>query len=1442
MPTSDQSRWTEVTPSPFAHEAAGLDLVRQILPDETPFRAWSNLTFMDLKGRWHEIDLLVLGRGRLHLIELKHYEGALRGNEHSWLRGGKRPEESPLRLANDKAKFLQSRLNHEVLELAKSSGQRVDPREVVPFIKASVFLHHDRFTCALTDLAKKGLYGPDGKEHQTGLPGISELVLEQPHRRAIDALQEARLVAAVGRIAQVQRKERIFGSWAVEGGAVDSGDGWQDWLGEHVATKERVRIRFQVPPPGAPAQARQALLQLAAHELRTLGRLHHDGLVPIRDVVDCELGVGLAYPYDESWQRLDLWLAAQTQGVPLSTQLSIVRQVGETLQYAHANRVVHRTLSPRAVWVRPVPGTAGDVKVRVGDWRASGSVDPTATVNSDGVTRLAAVAGAVPRPQGPPPPPGLTSTARRTPEDDAPNDRWLTEGFTAPESFFNPEVDRVRLDVFGLGALAFYLLTSRPAAKSTQALRARLREQEGLDVAIELPQVSSALRALVKRATHPMPTQRPADMAAFLSLLDAAERDIDTDESSEVDPLEARPGTVLDGRFRLERRMGQGSTAVGLLVTDLAVDGTDAERVLKVALDDESAGRLADEAEVLRSLKSTRIVKLVEGPLVVGGRQALLLESAGPQTLTEALRSRTRLSLDLLERFGTDLLDALVVLDKAGVDHRDIKPSNLGVRESRGDRTKHLVLFDFSLTRAAASATSAGTPPYLDPFLGDGRDRYDSAAERYAAAVVLFEMATGATPTYGDGQADPASITDEARVFPEMFDPALTTRLVDFFTRALAREATARHDTAESMRSHWQAIFATDATTEPDESNDELARRATLDTPLVDSGLTARALSALEPYALTTVGELLTVDSVRLSRLQGVANATRLQISRRIREWRQRLGDPRQAPARDHKVPTPNDAAQLLLDAVTSSRSPSRGAMVRLILGVGTDLDAFATQPQLAANLPEPVTRARAQQILATLQEAWAADDLCRELLDRMVDAVDARLAELGDVAAARELSGAIADCLSADPSTDERLIRGLLRLALERRSAVARADETGASLWLRRREGGLVLIAAEQSLLDVAETLGGEADALVAGLGDPTTDVVAAALVTSRLQRVLPAEQLPDGIREGARLARLAAATSRTAMASGAGELHHRDLSSRAALQIAFAGFGGGQQLSADELRQRVSVRFPGLAPLPKGDALGSLVQQAGLGLVFDERLGVYRAPETAGRTTGLETREPTRLATRTSPVSDGAVGARLDTSVTSRSFLALGVRADRVARFVTAAEHRFDATTVDLTGVLLDALRAASAEVGLPWELVRAADAENAGSRGRRGLDELVRRSWPHIEAAVEAALQDAGHGPVLLTEASPLARYDNMGLLSRWSDLGASRSRAVWLVLPQLAANHGPLVDGRPVPLAAPSQYVAIDNEWIDATAVSVAANPMAASEGLNALVPSTTSKEH
>jgi serine/threonine protein kinase len=1396
-----RDRWVEVSPSQFAHEADGLALIRKLMPDETPFRAWSNFEFRDSRGRWHEVDLLLLGRGRLHLIELKYYSGTLRGDDQRWARDGRRPEDSPLKLARRKAQYFASKLRDELRLSAQEQNVRIpDERDVVPFVQESVFLHHPDFRCALRESSAIGLYGLDGNEARSNLPGISELVLEPEQRRAIGGNQEAILVKLLERIGLVQRREREAGSWVIEDQAIDSGEGWQDWLASHkVAQSDRARIRFRVLPPTASQQEKAAARQIAEHEFRIMSRLQHDGLLRPRDLVESELGVGLVYPYDQQWQRLDLWLAGQPNGVALPTQLSIIRQVGEALQYAHNNRVVHRGLSPLAVWVRSVPGTAHDVKVRVGDWQGAGTVHgATGTQTaSKGVTTLV---GAVPADDG----------------------SELAEVFAAPEGAWSADADRIRLDVFGLGALAFYLLTGTPPAASSIALKQRLHDQQGLDLAIELPQVPTTLRSLVLKATHPAPTQRTGDVPTVLAQLAGAERDAATG-GDDTDPLDAVPDTVLDGRFRLIRRLGQGSTAVGLLVHDQHADGPDAECVLKVALDPDAAARLDDEAEVLRRLDSPRVVKLLEErPLVVGGRRALLMESAGPQTLTDVLRTRTRLSLDLLERFGTDLLDGLVAIDKAGIDHRDIKPSNLGVREGRSDRTKHLVLFDFSLTRAAASATQAGTPPYLDPFLTGTRDRYDSAAERYAAAVVLFEMATGNTPVYGDGQADPATITDQARIEPGMFDPALAGAFVDFFSKAFWRNAKGRHHTAEDLRTAWLGIFARDATTQPDSSNDELAAKATLATPLRDSGLTARALSALEPYAVKTVGELLTVDPVRLSRLQGVANTTRRQISARIKEWRARLGaDLAPTGAGDgRQVPTPSDAADLLIRTVATPRSPSRGGIARLVLGVGTTLDAFATHAQLGANLDEPVTTGRATQLFGKLQELWAADDDARALLDRLADAVTARLTELGTVATVGELTATVMAALAAQPHPDERLARGLLRFALERRKAMNRADGSQQPVWLRRRDRIVTLLAEDQALFDVVEALAAEADRIVAAVGDPTRDLVPAGRVRARLEAAVPAGvTVSAGLGEPLRRVTLAAAASTKAAASGAGELHHRELAPVAALELTFAGFGG-QQLAPEELRERVRVRFPAVPALPERPELDALVTQAGLQLTFDDRLRVYRATQPGTKTTGLESRRPTSHALTSSPVgSTGALGARLDRSVATRSFLALGVRADRMPRFVTAAQGRYRATVVDVTGALLDALRAGAAAAGLPWELVRAADAEAESSRGRRGLRELVRRAWPDVEAAIDQALTDGDvDAPVLLTDPAPLARYDNVGLLARWTDLAAPRRRAVWLLVPQLGGSHGAVIDGGPVPLTAPNQFVALDNDWIDSVALT------------------------
>ena len=485
-------RWSEVTPSQFTHEAEGLSLLRSLLPANAPFRAWSNFEFRDGHGKWHEVDLLVLGRRRLHLVELKYYSGTLRGDDLTWRRDGHRAEDSPLKLTRRKAQRLASKLQDELIRWAQETGAAIpDARTVVPFVQESVFLHHPGIRCLLAPASRIDLFGLDGSESSTGLPGISARLLEPATpQQSVGANRDEIIAALMKRIGIVQRRQREAGSWVIDEDPLGEGDGWQDWPAFHrVATTDRGRIRFLVTPPGATATTRAKIRQVAEHEYRIMSRLSNERLLRPRDMVDSELGVGLVYPLDDRFQRLDLWVADHAGSLSAVEQLSLLRQVAEAVRYAHGNRVVHRGLTPHAVSVRPLP--EGGVRVLVGDWQSAGTVaGPALTgLSGSGVTGLMGAAdGASPAADQP-------SAMMRPGAVDV--DRRLAEAFQAPEGVWNRDADRIRLDVFALGALAYYVLAGHPAASDRAALRERLYRDGGLDLAADLPQVPSSVRALV---------------------------------------------------------------------------------------------------------------------------------------------------------------------------------------------------------------------------------------------------------------------------------------------------------------------------------------------------------------------------------------------------------------------------------------------------------------------------------------------------------------------------------------------------------------------------------------------------------------------------------------------------------------------------------------------------------------------------------------------------------------------------------------------------------------------------------------------------------------------------------------------------------------------------------------------------------------------------------
>ena len=185
------------------------------------------------------------------------------------------------------------------------------------------------------------------------------------------------------------------------------------------------------------------------------------------------------------------------------------------------------------------------------------------------------------------------------------------------------------------------------------------------------------------------------------------------------------------------------------------------------------------------------------------------MEYLAGDTLADELRRHGRVTIHELERLGEDLFQALKFLDGRDVWHRDIKPDNLALRplERKG---RELVLFDFSLAGTPDTELGVGTKDYLDPFLGTGRrDRYDQAAELYAVAVTLHEMASTELPSWGD-DIIPAGFLDrseEVQLAEDVFDPVLRDGLVEFFRTAFNRDATARFGSLHEMTRAWTDIF-----------------------------------------------------------------------------------------------------------------------------------------------------------------------------------------------------------------------------------------------------------------------------------------------------------------------------------------------------------------------------------------------------------------------------------------------------------------------------------------------------------------------------------------------------------------------------------------------------------------------------------------------------------
>lgn len=1385
MALSDH-RWQTINPSAFPWEREALDFVREGLPDRTPYRAWSNFEFVAQDGSINEVDLLVLGPDALYLVEIKSRPGELAGDAATWTwttDGRRVTHDNPLLLADRKARRLAGLLHaHKAF--------RSLPR---PYVQALVFCSSPALKVSLDERGRQHVCLRDARPGESpARPGILARLMEtrQPGRPRVDLPLERAVSQAVAQLGIRPRQgSRSVGDFRLDT-LIGDGPGWQDWRATHVALeKVRRRVRLYPVAVGAGTLSRRTLERAAQREFQILEGLRHPGIVAARAFTLSERGPALVFDHDPGEVRLDHFLRERGAGLSVDVRLDLLRQVAEALKYAHEHKLFHRALSPHSILVLDADGPRP--RACLFNWQ-TGRRDPGSSAPPGTVGTHTSHLGE------------LVEEAARV--------------YVAPEALDRPDADPEPLDVFSLGTLAYLLFSGEAPASDALALAEKLRVGHGLRLDALVDGAGAALENLVFFATCADVVTRLGSVDAFLDGLTEVEEELTRpDPGAMVEALAAGKGDLLEGGFEVVRRLGKGSSAVALLVQR---DGE--QRVLKIATDPAHDERLRAEGELLRSLPRQQHVCALHDVLTVGGRTALLMDLAGPCTLAQRLRDEGRLHVDLLERFGDDLLATLDWLEQQGVAHRDIKPDNIGIAPvGRGD-SLHLVLFDFSLARTPAENVRAGTVPYLDPFLRTRREpRWDSHAERFAAAMTLHEMATGTLPVWGDGRADPAAIPDEVTLDGARFDPDLRAPLLAFFHKALARDYEQRFGNTREMLGAWRDVFrglrpaALPVETSGEVLPAEALAQATLEAPLAQLGLGTRALNALDRAGVVSVRDLLELPPMAVAGMRGVGGKTRREIGLVQKRLHARFPDVEPRAPRRPAAAAPAAAAgagparDVSLDGLHADlvpagrgRASSEAAALEALLGLAAPAGGGASWPsQIDAARGAGVTRARVGQIVAKARARWASD----ARLVALADDVAALLPARGGVMTAVELAGALLvarGSVAVDPG--ERLRRA----AAVARAVVEAEQARPEPRFLLSRRAGLLLVASGDAPADYAVRLGREADQLARE--DPPA---APSRVLEVLQRVPPpatGEPLPP-----ARLVALAAAASESAAVSSRLELYPRGLDPLRALQLAQGALLGAALLGPDEVSRRVLGRYPEAQALPGRPALDALLAQAGLDLVWDAAEGGYRSP---GRPASSSVTSFQRLTTapgRPGDVTPEAAEARqfqdrLAFAFRHGGFLALSVDPRRQQDAEDELLRQFEGLQRrSLEALLIEAMREKARVMGAAWDVVRRADAAPRDAADWRNLTRLARDAAGEVERALVA-----GEGRLLLVHPGLLARYDQVDLLGRLREAldRPSGLHALWLLVPADAAHERPVLEGRPVPVIGPGQWARIPESWL------------------------------
>jgi serine/threonine protein kinase len=179
--------------------------------------------------------------------------------------------------------------------------------------------------------------------------------------------------------------------------------------------------------------------------------------------------------------------------------------------------------------------------------------------------------------------------------------------------------------------------------------------------------------------------------------------------------LSSLPGTVLDGRYFIERQLGQGGMGAVFAAQHVGTTRTVAVKIIvpQLADQDEFLLRFQREAEAAGRLRHPNIVNVTDfGFTLLGGNQIayLVMEFLDGESLHAFLKHTPQPPMDLILEILEQTALGLDAAHAAGIVHRDLKPDNIGLESNRRGGF-NIKILDFGIAKLADPASSSAVPP-----------------------------------------------------------------------------------------------------------------------------------------------------------------------------------------------------------------------------------------------------------------------------------------------------------------------------------------------------------------------------------------------------------------------------------------------------------------------------------------------------------------------------------------------------------------------------------------------------------------------------------------------------------------------------------------------------------------------------------------------------------